>query len=394
MKITKIDVLKVKTSRATWRLVFCRIYTDEGIYGDGEAALAYGNAAPAAYGMVKEFSELIIGMDPLKNEVIWEKLYKDTFWGQNGGPIIFSAISAIDMALWDIKGKYMNVPLHVLLGGKCRDKLRTYASQLQLGWELGLPKHNYCGSTEDYARAAKNAVSEGYDSIKVDLMTFDRNAGRMRRDDRERVIQLKYLRMAEERMAAIREAVGPDVDIIIENHSRLDAPGAIQLAKVLEPYGVFYFEEPNTPNPYTAAYISQKTGVPLASGERIYSRWQYIPYFENKSLSVIQPDIGNCGGITEAKKICDMAHAYDVSVQPHVCASPLSTYTALHLEAVLPNFIIHEHHTNNRMEFNQGLTKYNMQPKNGFMEVPDEPGIGNEISAEAYEMAEEFIQIQ
>lgn len=116
MKITKVEVLKVKTTRATWRPVFCRIYTDEGIYGDGEAALAYGRAADAGFAAVKEFASLIIGMDPLKNEVIWEKLYKSTFWGQNGGPVIFAAIGAIDIALWDIKGKFYNAPIPCAAG--------------------------------------------------------------------------------------------------------------------------------------------------------------------------------------------------------------------------------------------------------------------------------------
>ena len=125
MKITKVEVLKVKTTRATWRPVFCRIYTDEGIYGDGEAALAYGRAADAGFAAVKEFASLIIGMDPLKNEVIWEKLYKSTFWGQNGGPVIFAAIGAIDIALWDIKGKFYNAPIHALLKRRRRPWRRS-----------------------------------------------------------------------------------------------------------------------------------------------------------------------------------------------------------------------------------------------------------------------------
>lgn len=116
MKITKVEVLEVKTARPTWRPVYCRVFTDEGITGDGEAALAYGRAADAGYAALKEFAGLIIGMDPLKNEVVWDKLYKETFWGQNGGPVIFAAIGAIDIALWDIKGKYFNKPIHALLG--------------------------------------------------------------------------------------------------------------------------------------------------------------------------------------------------------------------------------------------------------------------------------------
>ena len=138
MKITKVDVMMLHTKRkggvTGWRPVVCRIFTDEGIYGDGEAALAYGTAAPAAMGMIQDLAKLIIGMDPLDNEVIWNKMYKRTFWAQNGGPIIFSGMSAIDIALWDIKGKFFGLPVYKLLGGKMRDNLRCYASQLQFGW--------------------------------------------------------------------------------------------------------------------------------------------------------------------------------------------------------------------------------------------------------------------
>ena len=169
MKITKIEVLKVKTVRRTWRPVYCRIYTDEGIYGDGEAALAYGRAADAGFAAVKEFAGLVIGMDPLKNEVIWDKLYKTTFWGQNGGPVIFAAIGAIDMALWDIKGKFFNAPIHQLLGGARRDKLRSYASQLQNGWENNREDYVFQYAPEDFADAAKKAVAEGYDAVKFDF---------------------------------------------------------------------------------------------------------------------------------------------------------------------------------------------------------------------------------
>ena len=147
-----------------------------------------------------------------------------------------------------------------------------------------------------------------------------------------------------------------------------------------------YFEEPNTPNPYTAEVIHNKINIPVAAGERIYSRWQYVPYFENRSLQVIQPDLGNCGGFTEVKKICDMAHAYDVGVQLHTCGSGLATTCSLHLETVLPNFIIHEHHTRLR-SLTAPVTTENPQPVNGYLSLPDKPGLGNEITGYAYELA-------
>lgn len=395
MKITRIEVLKVKTARATWRPVYCRIHTDEGIYGDGEAALAYGRAADAGYAALKEFAGLIIGMDPLKNEVIWNKLYKTTFWAQNGGPVVFAAIGALDMALWDLKGKAYGVPVHELLGGACRDKLRCYASQLQNGWEYGEDNYAFQYDPAGFAHAARKAVAEGYDAVKFDF--FEKRADRSgdyTPEDRRGFVLPGDLRVMEERLSAVREAVGDQVDIIAEAHSRMDAPGAIRYAKILEKYGVMFFEEPDTPTPYMTKYIAGQVGIPLASGERVYGRWQFVPYFEDRSLQIIQPDLGNCGGFTEVKKICDMAHAYDVGVQAHICASPLSTTAAIHLEAVLPNFVIHEHHIVNRITYNMGLTTVEPQPVDGYLQVPDAPGLGNEISKQAFDQADEYAVVK
>ena len=383
MKITKIDIfmedLPVEQfKKGTWCPILCRVYTDEGIYGDGEAALAYGNAQNAAFGMVKDLAKLVIGMDPLDNEVIWDKLYKTTFWGQGGGPVVNAGISAIDIALWDIKGKYFNVPVYKLLGGKRRDNLRCYASQLQFGWS---DHGEVMASTEDYVNVCKKAVDEGYDAVKIDFFTFDRDGRAFdKMEEMQRLLKPYYVQLVEERVAACREAVGPNVDIIMENHSRPDAQSAIQLGRAVQKYNIFYFEEPNTPTPKMNKFISDRLDMPIAQGERIYTRWQYAPYFENNSVQVIQPDMGNTGGITETKKICDMAYVYDVSVQIHVCAGPISTAAALHLECAIPNFVIHEHHRNCLYEANRKLAIYDYQPVNGKYKVPDLPGLGNEHS--------------
>ena len=383
MKITKIDIfmedLPVEQfKKGTWCPILCRVYTDEGIYGDGEAALAYGNAQNAAFGMVKDLAKLVIGMDPLDNEVIWDKLYKTTFWGQGGGPVVNAGISAIDIALWDIKGKYFNVPVYKLLGGKRRDNLRCYASQLQFGWS---DHGEVMASTEDYVNVCKKAVDEGYDAVKIDFFTFDRDGRAFdKMEEMQRLLKPYYVQLVEERVAACREAVGPNVDIIMENHSRPDAQSAIQLGRAVQKYNIFYFEEPNTPTPKMNKFISDRLDMPIAQGERIYTRWQYAPYFENNSVQVIQPDMGNTGGITETKKICDMAYVYDVSVQIHVCAGPISTAAALHMECAIPNFVIHEHHRNCLYEANRKLAFYDYQPVNGKYKVPDLPGLGNEHS--------------
>lgn len=380
MKITKIDVILLDLKPADnpgWAPIVCRVYTDEGIYGDGEAALAFGRAHRGAFGMIQDYAGAVIGMNPLYNELIWEKLYKSTFWAQNGGPVVFSAISAIDTALWDIKGKYFGVPVYELLGGKMRDKLRCYASQLQFGWnDKKIPAY----SVEDYVNNAKKAISEGYDALKFDFFTFDPDGHRYNYEETTRRLTPRHFNIVSQRLAAVREAVGDDVDIIMENHSYIDAQGAVQLGRLAEKYNVMYFEEPCTPTPEMTKFVADRIKVSISQGERVYSRWGYAPYFVNGSVQLIQPDIGNCGGITEAKKICDMAHVYDVGVQAHVCASPLSTAAALHLEAAIPNFTIHEHHVYNRYDYNKQLCIYDYQPENGYFEIPERPGLGNELS--------------
>lgn len=370
------------------RPVVCRIHTDEGIFGYGEAAIAYGKGSPAAFGMIQDLAPLIIGMDPLENEVIWDKLYKTTFWGQNGGPIIFAGIAAIDIALWDIRGKYFKAPVSKLLGGKKRDSLRSYASQLQFGWGPEMTPMTPQMTLKDYADMAKKAVADGYDAIKVDFFTFKEEGGAYSTEETTRLLKPELLDMVESRVAAVREAVGPDVDIIMENHSSTDVQSAVQLGRRVEKYNLFYFEEPTTATPALTKLVADNINIPVASGERIYSRWQYAPYLENGSLRIIQPDMGNCGGITEVKKICDMAHVYDVGVQLHTCSSPILTAASLQLEAVIPNFVIHEHHIIGIDPTNTELCVHDYQPVNGYYTVPDLPGIGNELSEYALSRAD------
>jgi galactonate dehydratase len=387
MKIIKVDVFRLNTTNNKVNSpIGCRVYTDEGIYGDGEAGMAYGIGGNAAFAMVCELAEMIIGMNPLQTEAIWEKLYKNTFWGQNGGPVIFSGIAALDVALWDIKGKYFNVPVYELLGGKTRDKLRCYASQLQFGWGMvGVSEQVWAVTPEDYANNALLAVEEGYDAIKIDFFDRDENGKKLPSLQQTGLLSPRLLNMVEARIKAVREAIGPNVDIIMENHSYPDALSAVQLGKLAEKYHIWAFEEPNTPSVKTSEYIVKNLEVPIANGERLFTRWQYAQYFEKNLIQLAQPDIGNCGGITEVKKICDLAYIYDVAVQIHVAGSPLATNVALQLEAVIPNFTIHEHHVANRMDTSLNLTKYNLQPENGYFTVPDHPGIGNEFLQAAIE---------
>ena len=221
MKITKVEVFRLPTANSKQNSpIGCRIHTDQGIYGDGEAGMAYGIGGTAAYGMICDLAELIVGMDPLQTELIWETMYKRTFWGQNGGPVVFSGIAAIDVALWDIKGKYFNVPVYQLLGGKVRDKLRTYASQLQFGWgQTGISEHLWAVTPDDYAYNVKLAIEEGYDAVKIDFFDRDEDGKPLTFLDTTGFLTPSQLKMVEDRMKAAREVAGDKVDIIMENHS-------------------------------------------------------------------------------------------------------------------------------------------------------------------------------
>jgi L-alanine-DL-glutamate epimerase-like enolase superfamily enzyme len=389
MKITSVDIFRLTSGKAaiaksSWNPIAVRVNTSDGLSGYGEVGLAYGQASNAAYGIVQDFAELVIGMDPMKNEQIWEKLFRKTFWGQGGGTIIFAGISAIDVALWDIKGKALNVPCYQLLGGKTNEKLRAYASQIQFDWGS---KASALIHPEQYADATRKAMADGYTCVKVDPIGFDVN-GQWMTWKTTGILQRDLVKIAVERVQAIRDAGGPDLDIIIELHSLTDTNTAIQLGREFEALECFYYEEPVMPlNSVSMKEVARSVRIPIASGERIYTRWGYRPFLEDRSLQVIQPDLGNSGGLTEGKKICDMAHVYDAVVQLHVCGGPLATAAALQLEAVIPNFLIHEHLASALIPENIRLGKYNYQPKDGYFEIPDLPGIGQELSDEAIRTA-------
>ena len=385
MKITSVDIIDVandlQSSTSKWRPVVVKINTDEGICGYGEVGMAYGVGASAGYGMAKDLAKLTIGMDPMQNEAIWDKMQKKTFWGQGGGTVVSAGMSAIDIALWDIKGKALNVPVYQLLGGKCRDKVRTYASQLQFGWGKAKAK-SILVEPNQYADAALPALADGYDSIKVDVNEMD-EFGNVKKRNLCGPLSQKVLRVGYDRLKAMREAVGPDVDIIVEAHALTDTTSAIQFGKMIEELGVFFYEEPVMPlNPKQMKKVADNVNIPIAAGERVYTRWGFRPFFEDGSLSVIQPDLGTCGGITECKKICDMAHVYDMTCQVHVCGGPIMTAASLHLEAAIPNFAIHELHRYALLEANTSTCKYDYLPKNGMYEIPNLPGIGQELTEE------------
>ncbi|MEN6413410.1 MAG: mandelate racemase/muconate lactonizing enzyme family protein [Veillonellales bacterium] len=389
MKITQVEVFHVHLRKNSGqRPILVRIGTDQGIFGVGEAGMAYGIGGSAAVGMIKDLSQMLLGLDPFNTEFIWEKFFKKTFWGQGGGTVIFSGMSALDMALWDIKGKVMGLPLYKLLGGKCRNDLRVYASQIQFGWgSERKPK----GLKEEYAEEALKAVEDGYDAIKVDVLALNRN-GTTDNVYLEGPLANSVIQLGVERVKAIREAVGPDVDIIIENHANTDMVSAVQFAKAIEEYNIFFYEEINTPlNSKLLQKAKEKINIPIASGERIYTRWGYLPFFADRSIDIIQPDIGSCGGFSEFKKIADIAHAYEVTVQAHVAGTGVAEAAALHAETAIPNFCIHEHHQKSLLPEYAELCVYNYQPVRGRYTVPELPGIGQDITEIVYKDSDRIL---
>lgn len=387
MKITSIDVFDFAKclNYEDCAPISIRINTDEGISGFGEVGLAYGNAHSAGAAIINDFGKLIIGMDPLRSEAIREKLFRTTFWGMGGGTVISAGMSAIDIALWDIKGKYYNAPVYQLLGGKVNEKLRAYASQIQFDWDK---EDKNMVEPWEYAEAAKKAMAQGYTAVKVDPVGVASNGNwqRTRQDADWRLrgqMPIHVLKMVRARLQAIRD-LSEDLDIIIELHSFTDTSTAIQLANYIEDLNIMYYEEPVHPlNPVSMREIRDKIRIPIASGERIYTRLGYRPFFENRSLSVIQPDVCLCGGISETKKICDMADVYDVKVQVHVCGGPISQAAALHVEAAIPNFLIHEQHAYGIKEGLRATCVNDWLPDDhGELVVPELPGIGQEVTEE------------
>ena len=388
MKITSVECYLADGGLGGF--VTVKVNTDAGISGFGEAGLAYGKCSEAAFGQCQDFAKMVIGMDPFNTEQIWEHLHRHTFWGMGGGVVVTSAMAAIDTACWDIKGKALNVPVYKLIGGKTNSKLRAYASQLQFGWRKLIQANDSLTllyDPQDYYDVVKDAVSEGYDAVKIDPVFAPlepRPMGEVMATQGNQIrgcYREHDLKRSVERIAAAREAGGPDMDIIVEIHSLLDANTAATLGKALEPYRIMYYEEPTMPcNPGVFKHIKERCALPLATGERSYTRWGFRQFFEDRTLDVIQPDLCNTGGITETKKICDMAQVYDIGVQIHVCGGPIATAAALQVEATIPNFAIHEEHNANLLTKFKNAGKYFYEPKNGFYEVPDLPGIGQEMS--------------
>ncbi len=375
MKIKKVQIYDVELARAvTGRRnpVIVKILTDEQIDGVGEIGLAYAWGAKAGVKMIQDFaSDFLINADPRRVEHLWDTLFRRTFWGQGGGPVVYGAISAIDEALWDIKGKMLGVPVYELLGGKVFDRIRVYAN----GWADGRVK------PEEYAEGALKVVADGYTALKFDPV-YATPDGRW--DPPRRWIDADRAKMAYARVKAVRDAVGPDIDLLIEASGTLGTTAAIQLGKRLEPFTPFLYEEPVDPmNVECMKKVSDHVNIPIAAGERLYTRYQFRQLIEKQAVDIIQPDLGLAGGLTEVKKIASHAETYNLHIQPHYCGAPVAGAASVQLDACTTNFVIQEvfpYRTDDR--YNMVEEPVDKQVKNGFLQIPDKPGLGVQLNSD------------
>lgn len=357
MRITDIETFLVGTGWRNW--LFVKVSTDEGITGVGEASV--GGQEKAVEAVIHELKRRhVVGSSPFNIEDMWMRMYRSEWYG---GSVLLSAMAGIEIACWDIVGKALGQPVYNLLGGRCRDKLRTYAN----GWYTGTR------TPENFARLAKKVTEKGYQGLKFDPFG---SAGReMSRSEKIRSIDL---------VAAVRDAVGPDVEIFIEVHGRFSPKTAIEVARELEPYRPGWFEEPIPPdNDEAMALVARSVNIPIATGERLYTRHNCRRLFELQAASIIQTDILHTGGILETKKIAAMADAYHMTMAPHNAMGPVSTAAAVQLDACITNFYIQECFDDFDVPWRNQVVKGVPEVKNGFITIPDKPGLGIELDEEA-----------
>lgn len=357
------DIMKIidyKLYKVPPRWLFLKIETDSGIVGWGEPVIE--GRANTVREAVKELMDNLVGKNPLNIEDHWNLMYRAGFY--RGGPILMSAISGIDQALWDIKGKYYNAPIYELLGGACRDKIEIYS---------------WIGGDEPQVLIDEidKVIEKGFKTIKIN------GTGRLDYiDSYEKVDELLL------RMEKIRENYGNSLNVGIDFHGRVHKPMAKILFKKLEEYNPIFIEEPlHSENIETINRIAMNTNIPIALGERLYSRWDFKKVLETRCVDIVQPDLSHAGGITECRKIATMAECYDVALAPHCPLGPIALAACLQIDAVSYNATIqeqslgiHYNQGNDLLDYikNKNIFKY----ENGFVKIPKGPGLGIEVDEE------------
>jgi galactonate dehydratase len=349
MKIARIETFTVAP-----RWLFVRVESDEGAVGWGEASLE--GWAEAVDGAFEALKDRFLGHDPFRIEDIWQVGYRGGFY--RGGPVMMSAIAGLDQALWDLKGKALGIPAYEMLGGRVRDRIRAYA------WIGGDRPHEIA----DAARARKG---QGFSAVKMNATA-----------------ELDWIgtpKIFEDVVHRVQAAQAEGMDVGLDFHGRVHRPLAKQLAKVLEPLGLLFIEEPLlSENHEGLVQIAQMTATPIALGERLFSRWDFKPFFESGAVDIIQPDLSHAGGLSECRKIAAMAEAYDIAVAPHCPLGPLALAACVQLAACAPNVAIQEMSLG--IHYNVGADLYTymkdktpLTPVDGYLPIPTAPGLGIEI---------------
>ncbi len=364
MKITGLETRLFSSqhsnAKRNWLIVV--LHTDEGIDGIGEASML--GFDPIVASLLEEWGEAyLVGKDPMANELHWMRLYQDNIG--RGGRLFSTALSGIDLALWDLRGKALGVPVYKLLGGPIRDKIRVYAN----GW------YTTPGSPELNAEEAKRVVAMGYTAMKFDPYGHDSYY----------TITAEEAQLSEDRVAAVREAVGPDVDILVEVHAKFNVHTAIELGQRLEKYRPFWFEEPvSQENVSEMAQVRDHVRIPIATGERLYLKYPFYELVKAQAVDVLQPDICNAGGITELKKIAAIAESQHVSMAPHNTNAAVGTVASMHLDVAMPNFLIQEYHAEfyepHYFEVFDGLPRQ----KDGYVELSEDAGFGLTLNEDVF----------
>jgi galactonate dehydratase len=364
MKIAKIETLVCHARMRNW--IFVKVVTDQpGLHGWGEATLEWHTRAVT--GAIEDISQLLVGEDPTRIEHLWQMMYRQHFWHANG-IVRATALSGIDIALWDILGKIHGVPCHKLWGGPVRDYVRLYC---HLGG--GRMEDFYETSPSDakrFAELGRRAVEDGFSAFKC-----------MAVPETMPLEGLRPIRYAEKCVAALRDAVGENVDIMVDCHARPSPRMGLKFAKALEPYGLYFFEEPCWPETLEDIAACQRAvTTPIATGERMIGVHAFRDLLEKRAASVLQPDITHCGGLSEARRIAALAEAYRVALAPHNPQGPVSTAASLELGFATPSYIICES-VHSDVPWRADVVKegFQVDPKTRTVRPSSRPGLGIEI---------------
>jgi galactonate dehydratase len=359
MHITAVKTYIAGNPWKNW--MFAKVETDAGIYGVGEGTLNYfGKTVEAA---VHELSPLIIGMDPFQVEIISQRLVRDVY--SEGAQVHMCAVAAIEIACWDIIGKATNQPIYNLWGGRCHEKLRAYAN----GWYRG-PR-----TPESFGEKAKLVAKRGYTALKFD--PFGHTWRMLSRYDFDLSIDI---------IRAVREAVGDEVDLLVEGHCRFNVATALQLADKMAEFRPAWFEEP-VPHTNIAAMVevARRSPVPIATGESLSSKQQFAELLKHDAVSIYQPEPLNLGGLFAARKIADMVDAHFGVIAPHSAQGPVCSAACVQLNASLPNFFIHEIFDEFNEPWEKEIVVNHVEVVDGYIEVPERPGLGIDLNIEEIE---------